>query len=70
MWLLFNAAHPEILTPMSFKKYEGQNPTYIPYLDNGLDVVTADNADYYYMANYIKTAGYSSIEDMLADGKP
>ncbi len=70
MWLLFCAAHPELMNPMSAKKATGKNPTYIPYLDNGLDVVTAETADYYYMANYIKNAGYSSIEDMLSDGNP
>lgn len=70
MWLLFCAAHPELMNPMSAKKAQGKNPIYIPYLDNGLDVVTAETADNYYMANYIKAAGYSSLEDMLSDGNP
>jgi ribose transport system substrate-binding protein len=70
MLTLFTAAHPELLNPMNGKKEMGQNPTYIPYLDNGLNLVTAENAKYFYVDKYAESLGYSSIQDMLGPGGP
>jgi ribose transport system substrate-binding protein len=70
MLLLFTAAHPELINPMNGKKEMGLNPTYIPYLDNGLTVVTGENAQYFYVDKYAEARGYSSIQDMLGPGVP
>jgi ribose transport system substrate-binding protein len=70
MLVLFTAAHPELLNPMNGKKEMGLNPTYIPYLDNGLTLVTAENAKYFYVDEYAKSLGYSSVQDMLSPGVP
>jgi ribose transport system substrate-binding protein len=70
MLVLFTAAHPELINPMNGKKAMGLNPTYIPYLDNGLNLVTAENAKYFYVDEYAKSVGYSSVQDMLGPGVP
>jgi ribose transport system substrate-binding protein len=70
MLVLFTAAHPELINPMNGKKEAGLNPTYIPYLDNGLTLVTAENAQYFYVDKYATARGYSSIQDMLSPGVP
>ncbi|MDR0600468.1 MAG: substrate-binding domain-containing protein [Treponema sp.] len=70
MLTLFTAAHPELIKPMNGKKEAGQNPTYIPIIDNGLNLVTADNAKYFYVDKYAESLGYSSIQDMLGPGGP
>jgi ribose transport system substrate-binding protein len=70
MLMLFTAAHPELINPMNGRKAQGQNPTYIPYLDNGLNLVTAENAQYFYVDKYAESLGYSSIQDMLGPGGP
>ena len=38
----------------------------IPFLDNNLNIVTADTADYYYTDKYAERLGYEDIEDMLS----
>ncbi len=68
MLTLFTAAHPELINPMNGKKDMGQNPTYIPYMDNGLNLITAENAEYFYVDKYAQSIGYSSVEDMLSPG--
>ena len=68
MLMLFMAAHPELIDPMNGKKAMGLNPIYIPYVDNGLNLVTADNAQYFYVDKYAESLGYSSIQDMLGPG--
>ncbi len=70
MLMLFMAAHPEMIETMSYKKGEGLNPTYIPFVDNGLDIVTADIADYYYIDKYCAKLGFKNVDEMLAPGKP
>jgi ribose transport system substrate-binding protein len=68
MLTLFMIAHPELIDPMNGKKEMGLNPVYIPYLDNGLTLVTADNAKYFYIDNYVKAMGYSNLQEMLSPG--
>lgn len=70
MLTLFTIAHPELVDPMNGKKDNGLNPTYIPYIDNGLNLVNADNADYFYVDKYAESLGYDSVEDMLSPGVP
>ncbi|MDR1884629.1 MAG: substrate-binding domain-containing protein [Synergistaceae bacterium] len=70
MLTLFTAAHPELVNPMNGKKAQGLNPVYIPYIDNGLTLVNADNADYFYVDKYAESLGYSSVQDMLGPGDP
>ena len=70
MLTLFTVAHPENVNPMNGKKEQGLNPTYIPMIDNGLNIVNADNADYFYVEKYAESLGYSSVEDMLGPGNP
>ena len=68
MLMLFMAAHPELVDPMNGKKAMGLNPTFIPYCDNGLNLVTGQNAQYFYVDKYAQSLGYSSIQDMLGPG--
>ena len=70
MMVLFSACHPELFDFMSFREGAGLNPIFVPKLDNGLDIVTAENADSYYMDKFIEAKGYADLEDMLAPGGP
>ncbi len=70
MLTLFTAAHPELVTSMNGKKEQGLNPTYVPLIDNGLNVVTAENADYFYVDKYAESLGYKDVQDMLSPGNP
>ncbi len=70
MLTLFTAAHPELVTSMNGKAEQGLNPTYIPLIDNGLNVVTAENADYFYVDKYAASLGYKDVQDMLSPGNP
>jgi len=66
MLTLFLAAHPEYTTFMSPDEDNGMSAIQIPYLDNDLNIVTAETADYFYTDKYAEKLGYSSVEDMLA----
>lgn len=66
---LFLAAHPENLNPMTGRKDNGENPFNIPFIDNGLTIVTAETADYYYISKYAEKLGYTGIDDMLSEYK-
>ena len=70
MLMLFMIAEPDLFDPMNGKKEMGQNPTYIPFVDNGLNMITAENADFFYVDKYAESLGYKSIEDMLSPGGP
>lgn len=65
MLSLYIAAHPENVNPINERKSLGQNIMDIT-IDNGLTIVTAETADFYYTADYAKNIGYTSIEDMLS----
>jgi ribose transport system substrate-binding protein len=66
MITLFLAAHPELTTFMSPDEDLGKSAIQIPFLDNNLNIVTADTADYYYTDKYAERLGYEDIEDMLS----
>ena len=66
MLMLFLAAHPEYTTFMSPDEDMGKSAIQIPFLDNSLNIVQADTADYYYVDKYATKLGYSSVEDMLS----
>ena len=70
MMVLFSACHPEMFDFMSYREDNGLNPIFVPKLDNGLDVVTAENADWYYMDKFIAKKGYKDLADMLSPGGP
>ena len=60
---LFLAAHPELVDPMTDSKQSGVNPFTIPFVDNGFQVVTKDNADYFRWDAYLKRRGTTGIEE-------
>ena len=61
--LLWLAKHPELIDPMNDAKRAGFNPMSIPFVDNGLSIVTADNADDFYWDKYLKRRGTKGIEE-------
>lgn len=61
--LLFMAAHPELIDPMNDAKRADANPMSVPFVDNGLSVVTAANADDFYWDAYLKRRGTKGIEE-------
>ena len=64
---LYFAKHNEVLRPMNGRKAAGENFWEIPYMDNGLSIVTKANADYFYLDNYAKNVlGYSSRDELIA----
>ncbi len=63
MLMLFLAATPDMIDPMNADKAEGRNPMAIPYVDNGLAVVTKDNADSFRWDAYLKRRGTKGIEE-------
>lgn len=66
MMMLFLAAHPEMTTFMSPDEDMGKSAIQVPFLDNSLNIVTADTADYFYTDKYAVKLGYKDIEDMLS----
>lgn len=63
---LYFAAHNELLRPMNSRESEGQNLWQIPYCDNGLSIVTKENADSFYISNYCKKIGVADTGEMLS----
>lgn len=61
--MLWLAANPDLIDPMNDAKRSGLNPMSIPFVDNGLSVVTADNADDFYWDKYLKRRGTKGIEE-------
>lgn len=70
MVTLFLAKHPELYDFMSENEALGKVSMTIPYLDNDLNIVTKETADYYYTDKYATRIGYKNIEDMLSPHKP
>jgi ribose transport system substrate-binding protein len=66
MLMLFLACHPEYTSFMSSDEDKGLSAIQIPFLDNSLNIVQADTADYYYVDKYATKLGYASVEDMLS----
>lgn len=61
--MLWFAKHPELIDPMNDAKRSGFNPMSIPFVDNGLSIVTAANADDFYWDKYLKRRGTKGIEE-------
>lgn len=61
--MLWFAEHPELIDPMNDAKRAGSNPMSIPFVDNGLSIVTAANADDFYWDKYLKRRGTKGIEE-------
>ena len=53
----------ELIDPMNDAKRSGFNPMSIPVVDNGLSIVTAENADDFYWDKYLKRRGTKGIEE-------
>lgn len=63
MIMLYLASHPELIDPMNDYTATGQNPFTVPYIDNGLAVVTAENADFFYWDKYLARRGTAGIKE-------
>jgi ribose transport system substrate-binding protein len=63
MLMLYLAAHPEMIDPMNDYKRAGFNPMSIPYVDNGLAIVTKENADDFYWDKYLERRGTKGINE-------
>jgi ribose transport system substrate-binding protein len=63
MIFLYLAKHSDMIDPMNDYKREGFNPMQIPYADNGLALVSKDNADDFYWDKYLKRRGTKGIKE-------
>ena len=63
MLFLYLAKHSDLIDPMNDYKRMGYNPMQIPYADNGLSLVTKDNADDFYWDKYLKRRGTKGIKE-------
>jgi ribose transport system substrate-binding protein len=63
MLLLYLAKHSDLIDPMNDYKRAGFNPMSVPYLDNGLALVTKENADDFYWDKYLKRRGTKGIHE-------
>jgi len=62
---LYFAKHNEILRPMNGRAEAGENLWQSPFMDNGLSVVTKENADNFYLDDYAKSIGLSGGDDLI-----
>jgi ribose transport system substrate-binding protein len=63
MIFLYLAKHSDMIDPMNDYKREGFNPMQVPYADNGLSLVSKDNADDFYWDKYLKRRGTKGIKE-------
>jgi ribose transport system substrate-binding protein len=63
MLFLYLAKHSYMIDPMNDYKRMGYNPMQIPYCDNGLALVSKDNADDFYWDKYLKRRGTKGIKE-------
>lgn len=61
--MLFLAAHPDLIDPMNDYKRTGANPFTLPIIDNGLAIVTKENADDFKWDAYLKRRGDKGINE-------
>jgi len=61
MMMLFLAKNPSLIDPMNDAKRNGTNPMSVPFLDNGLSVVSKANADDFYWDKYLARRGTKGI---------
>jgi ribose transport system substrate-binding protein len=63
MMFLYMAKH-QLLDPMNGWKESGKPwGFFLPFVDNGLDVVNKDNAKYFYTKNYLKARNLKGVEE-------
>lgn len=63
MMLLYLAKHSNMIDPMNDYSAAGYNPMGLPVVDNGLAVVTKENADYFYWDKYLDKRGTKGINE-------
>jgi len=63
MIMLYLAKHSDMIDPMNDYKRADFNPMSIPYVDNGLAIVTKENADDFYWDKYLKRRGTKGINE-------
>lgn len=63
MLSLFVAGHTDLVDPMTDYQQTGANPVSLPYIDNGLTIVTKENADFYYLDKYLERRGSKGVEE-------
>ena len=63
MMMLFLAKNPGLIDPMNDAKRNGTNPMAVPFLDNGLAVVSKANADDFYWDKYLARRGTKGINE-------
>ncbi len=62
MMTLFVYNH-NLVDPMNDWEVSGESSVNIPYFDNGLNIVTKDNADYFYTSNYLQKRESKSFNE-------
>lgn len=62
MMSLFTSTHG-LLNPMNGWNEMKKEPVAWPVLDNGLDIVTKENAQYFYLKPYLKSIGSNGVQD-------
>jgi len=63
MMLLFLARNAQLIDPMNDARRAGLNPMSVPFLDNGLSVVSKANADDFYWDKYLARRGTKGINE-------
>jgi ribose transport system substrate-binding protein len=63
MMLLFLAKNAQLIDPMNDAKRSGNNPMAVPFLDNGLSIVSKANADDFYWDKYLARRGTKGINE-------
>ena len=59
MLSLFLLKHSDMIDPMSDYKLQGVNPLNLPFVDNGMNMVTKENADYFNWNTYMESRPWS-----------
>jgi ribose transport system substrate-binding protein len=63
MLTLFLLKHSNMIDPMSDWQQKKVSPVFLPFINNGMNVVTKANADYYYWDKYLKRRGTKGIQE-------
>jgi ribose transport system substrate-binding protein len=63
MLMLYLAAHTDLIDPMNDYTQTGDNPFTVPFIDNGLAIITAENADFFYWDKYLARRGTKGINE-------
>jgi ribose transport system substrate-binding protein len=69
MLMLFMAANPDLIEPMNGRRAQGLNPVNIPFVDNGLTIVTRENAQFFFLDEYARYLGYANVAAMMQPGR-